>query len=169
LNNLKEILPLILKQPIEIEYSQHFTMTQKIAGFILFSFFIFLGGSIFLNGLEEEENRLYYILFGILLCAIPFILYLIIINSKNKSIVFLDKDSVILKNNKKYNWNDLHRITYHTSLYARNENERYVSIEFIFKNGSAFAPYSGNTFLNILNIAAQLPVPKNELATTRFK
>ena len=81
----------------------------------------------------------------------------------------MDKDSVILKNNKKYNWNDLHRITYHTSLYARNENERYVSIEFIFGNGSAIAPYNGNNFIYVLDIAAQLPVPKNELATTRFK
>jgi hypothetical protein len=168
-NNLKEILSLILKQPIEMEYRHHFTMAQKIAGFILFLFFIFIGGSIFLNGLAVEENKIFYLLFGGLLCGFPFILYSIILNSKNKSIVFLNKEGIILKNNKKYNWNDLLRITYHTSLYTKNKNDRYISIEFIFKSGSAFATYNGNNFLSVLNFSEQLPVPKNEIATTRFK
>ena len=65
-----------------------------------------------------------------------------------------------------YNWENLRGITYHSSLYA--QKNRYVSVEFKFTNGNAFAPAGSNAFSYILYIVERLPVPKQEIAVTRF-
>ncbi|MBK9329740.1 MAG: hypothetical protein IPM95_10610 [Sphingobacteriales bacterium] len=169
MSNTLQIAQQLIKQPIALYYTNEMSSGRKLAGLILLSFFLLLGIGIFKGGLEAEENGVYYMVFGVVLGAFPFFLLFLMINNKKKSIALIDKEGVTLKNNKKYNWENLRSITYHTSLYEKMESERYISIEFIFADNSAFVFYDTDQFSNIVYIAERLQVPIKETAVARFK
>lgn len=169
MNNVSIIAQQLIQQPIALHYRNKISIVRIVAGIFLLSFFLFIGICLFIGGLKAEKYGIYYLLFGTLLCSVPFILLFLIINNKNKSITLIDKAGVTLKNNKKYNWENLRGITYHTSLYEQIESEKYISIEFFFEKNNAFVFYDTVNFFNVLYIADRLPVPINEIAVTRFK
>lgn len=169
MSNIQPIIDKLIKQPIVLQYDNQLSIVQKIAGFILLLFFLFLGISIFIGGLKAEEYGIYYLLFGVVLCLFPLFFYFIMQQSKNKHITLIDKDSITIKNNSIYKWENLKSITYNTSLYEQNENNRFVSVQFIFSNGDAIATYKADGFSYVLFIANNLQVPKKEKSFTYFK
>lgn len=128
-----------------------------------------MGVNIFIGGLKANENSIFYLLFGVILCLFPLVVYLIIRAVKSKLIYWADKDGVCLKNEIRYQWKNLQRIVYNTSLYERDENKRFVSVQFIFSDGEAIATYRADNFSTILFLSINLPVPKKEKSFTYFK
>ncbi len=158
MNITKQKAQQLIQQPVVLEYNHTLSMAQKIAGLLLLLFFLSLGTGIFLAGLKAEENKIFYILFGALLCLFPFGSYFIIENSKNKLITLIDKDGITLRNNKKFDWDNLKSIMHHSTPYAPEDT--YLSVEFKFTNGNAKATYQADQFSYVLFIAQSLPIPK---------
>lgn len=169
MNNSKQIVQQLIKQPITLQYSNIINIVQAIAGLLLLIFFLFLGISIFISGLKAEEYGIYYLLFGSVLCLFPVVVFFIMQLYNNKRITLIDEDGVSTKNNINYKQENLNSITYNTSLYEQNENNRFVSVQFIFSNGDAIATYKADGFSYVLFIANNLQVPKKEKAFTYFK
>jgi len=160
MNITKQRAQQLILQPVVLQYNHTLSITQKIAGSFLVLFFLMLGSSIFFAGFKAEEYRTYYFLFGIILCSFPFIIYLLIQNSKNKLITLIDKDGLILKNNKKFIWENLQSIMHHASAYAAEDT--YYSVNFKFTNGEAVATCNADNFSFVLYIAGRLPIPNRE-------
>lgn len=169
MNKIKHITYQLIKQPITLQYDTNFSIVQLISGAILLLFFLLIGVSIFIGGFKVVENRIFYFMFGAVLCLFPLLVYLIIRDSKLKLIYVIDKDGVYLKNEIHYQWENLRSVTYNTSLYERDENKRFVSVQFMFLDGEAIATYKADNFSTILFLTENLPVPKMEKSFTYFK
>lgn len=169
MNNIQSIIDKLIQQPVVLQYDNQLSIAQKIAGIILLVFFLLLGVGIIMNGLKVEKGKVYYLLFGTILCLFPVIFFFIMQHSKNKQIILLDKNGVALRNKQAYQWQNLKCIIYNTSLYEQNENNRFVSVQFIFSNGEAVANFKADKFFDVLFIANNLQVEKIEKSATYFK
>ena len=167
MNSTKQKAQELILQPVVLHYNHTLTMAQKIAGSMLLIFFLFLGTSIILAGLKAAENGKYYVLFGALLCSFPFLIYFIIEHSKNKLITLIDKDGITLKNNKKFDWENLKSIMHQAHRYAPADT--YISVEFKFTNGVARTSYHADKFSYVLFIAQSLPIPKQDESFSPFR
>ena len=167
MNNTKQKAQQLILQPIVLQYNHTLTIAQKIAGSILLIFFLMLGTSILFAGFKAEENGKYYLLFGVILLSFPVLIYFIIEHSRNKLITLIDKDGLTLKNNKKFDWENLKSITHHAHPHAPDDT--YLSVEFKFTNGEARATYHADKFSYILFIAESLPIPKTEESFSLFR
>lgn len=159
----------LIKQPVSLQYQNNYSFVQLAAGFLLLFFFLWMGINIVIAGLKADENRIFYLLFGTILCLFPLVVILIVKSANTKLIYWVDKDGVCLKNETRYQWKNLQRIVYNTSLYERDENKRFVSVQFIFSDGEAIATYRADNFSTILFLSNNLPVPKKEKSFTYFK
>lgn len=167
MNSTKQRAQQIILQPVVLQYNHSLNMAQKIAGSILLIFFLLLGTSIILAGLKAEEYGNYYLLFGAIICSFPFLIYFVIEHSKNKLITLIDKDGLTLKNNKKFDWENLKSIMHHA--HPNAPDETYLSVEFIFTNGEARATYHADKFPFVLFIAQSLPLPKTTESFSLFR
>lgn len=167
MNSTKQRAQQIILQPVVLQYNHSLNMAQKIAGSILLIFFLLLGTSIILAGLKAEEYGNYYLLFGTIICSFPFLIYFVIEHSKNKLITLIDKDGLTLKNNKKFDWENLKSIMHHA--HPNAPDDTYLSVEFIFTNGEARATYHADKFPFVLFIAQSLPLPKTTESFSLFR
>jgi hypothetical protein len=167
MNSTKQKAQQLILQPIVLQYNHTLSMAQKIAGSILLIFFLMLGTSILFAGFKAVEYGIYYLFFGAILCSFPFLIYLIIENSKKNLITLIDKDGLTLKNNKKFDWENLKSIMHHA--HPNAPNDTYLSVEFKFSNGNARATYHADKFPFVLFIAQSLPLPKTTESFSLFR
>mgnify|MGYP006888932345 CR=1 FL=1 len=167
MNSTKQKAQQIILQPVVLQYNHTLTMAQKIAGSVLLIFFLTLGISIIFAGFKVAENGKYYLMLGAVLTSMPFLIYFVIENSKNNLITLIDKDGITLKNNKKFDWENLKSIMHHA--HPNAPDDTYLSVEFKFTNGEARATYHADKFSYVLFIAQSLPLPKTEESFSLFR